>query len=325
MINTNQLLLTRLSGQIDELLSSLISGRDVALLDLPYHHNMGDTLIWEGERQFIKRCARRCVYQGSIFCVNWSKIPSNAVILLHGGGNFGDLWRASAEFRLSVIERFPHQRVVVMPQSVHYKDNNLLARDIEVFLRHPDLWVCVRDRQSYDILKPFGLPHLLLVPDMALAIDPKTLEKYIQPASPRVLFLKRTDQEFQADPAYAHIQSLPLPVEVSDWPSMSNPLLPQQQRLFNLLRKRRWRFCADWYANHFFRPATIARATEFISRYAAVYTTRLHGGILAVLTGRPLFLFDNSYGKNTAVFNTWLKDAKNVWRAEFKDICPPGK
>jgi pyruvyl transferase EpsO len=68
----------------------------------------------------------------------------------------------------------------------------------------------------------------------------------------------------------------------------------------------------DWYANKIFMPTLLARGIRFMAGYKYVYTTRLHGAILAVLLKKQIVFFDNSYGKNYAIYNTWLRGFENV-------------
>ena len=47
---------------------------------------------------------------------------AGGTILLHGGGNFGDLWPIYQRFREHVIAAFPDHRIVQLPQTVHFRD-----------------------------------------------------------------------------------------------------------------------------------------------------------------------------------------------------------
>ena len=63
---------------------------------------------------------------------------------------------------------------------------------------------------------------------------------------------------------------------------------------------------------HIYRKEMCKRGVEFISTYKTVYTTRLHGMILASLLGKETFFFDNSYGKIKSFYDTWLHDTDNI-------------
>jgi exopolysaccharide biosynthesis predicted pyruvyltransferase EpsI len=47
---------------------------------------------------------------------------------------------------------------------------------------------------------------------------------------------------------------------------------------------------------------------SFLSKHEYIYTTRLHGAILALLLGKRFFLINNNYGKNKNFFETWLTE-----------------
>ena len=75
-------------------LSPIISHKNVMHLDIPCHSNIGDLLIDLGTEKFINDCNATCLERYSAFDINRLKnkqAASSTVLLLHGGGNFGDL------------------------------------------------------------------------------------------------------------------------------------------------------------------------------------------------------------------------------------------
>ena len=81
---------------------SLLIDNDYILVDLPYHSNIGDVLIWEGERQFLSKLPYKCLYKASMYTYKKPKVDRNTIVLIHGGGNWGDVWRGSQEFHLNI-------------------------------------------------------------------------------------------------------------------------------------------------------------------------------------------------------------------------------
>ncbi len=315
----NSILLKELSVKTEQILKELIGNNRVVLLDVPYHVNIGDTLIWEGARQCLKRLKIECLATFSKDDVCWNKIPKDAVILCNGGGNFGDLWRSAQAFRLEVLSRYPNNRVVFMPQSVCYKSQDLLKEDCKLIAKHSDCWVLVRDRQSFSMLESYIPKQLLLVPDMAFSIDPNTLTSYKLAEKNEVLFLKRIDKEFQ-NGDYSIVQQLDLPIVESDWPTMNKKrsLITELLVLFiRILRKLHLKRFLPFYINKIFRPYLIKEGVKLVSKSKEVYTTRLHTCLLAFILGKKVYVFDNSYGKNRAVVQTWLSQADNVFFEEI--------
>lgn len=310
-----------LKTKIHEALIPLVD-HDYVLWDCPYYSNIGDTLIWEGERAFLKKLPYKCLDYASNVTCTFPELSPDVIILLQGGGNFGDLWRVHQEFRLEIIKRYPGHRIIMFPQSVYYRDENLMKRDAQEMARHPDLILCARESTSYISLKETFRNQILLVPDMAFCIPLNYLKPHCRREKDKALFLKRRDKELSTGYFY------PQNMECRDWPSMERRMWKMflfEKSLGMTLRLNKWGLnyfykmgsgVINWYAQHFLRPALVKTGVEFLSRYRYVYTTRLHVMILSILLGKECTFFDNSYGKNSAFYETWLKDLPEVKRAE---------
>lgn len=86
-----------LREKIRDSLTPLIT-HNYVLLDLPYYDNIGDTLIWEGTREFLKTLPYKCLYYASKDSFRYRELPPEAIILLSGG----QFWRLiSATLRIS--------------------------------------------------------------------------------------------------------------------------------------------------------------------------------------------------------------------------------
>lgn len=295
---------------------------DYVLWDVPYYNNIGDVLIWEGERSFLKESKHQCLDFASAGTCRFPKLSPDAVILLGGGGNFGDLWRWFQEFRLEVIRRYPENRIIIFPQSVYYDDVGVMQSDAELMSCHQKLIICAREQQSYGLLKANFRNEIIFVPDMAFCIPLEDLRRWAIKGHGRVLYLKRMDKELAEDWVF------PAGAEVRDWPSMEKKPLPlffleKGLGLKRHLEKYKLNFLSvwltgwiDWYADRVVRPHLVKMGVKFLSGYKYVYTTRLHVMILSVLLGKECEFLDNSYGKNSAFYDTWLKDLPGVKRAE---------
>lgn len=298
---------------------------DYVLLDCPYHSNIGDILIWRGEQAFLDSLPFRCLHQSSrhTFDRRIGIRPADT-ILLHGGGNFGDLWNGHQRFRLEVIALYPDNPIVVMPQTVHYRDRSLMARDAEIMARHRNLTICARDSVSYALLKENFRNNIVLVPDMAFCIDEQELRRWELPVSRGGVYVERRDQELAADAADRASAGY-YGAEKRDWPTFERRdcrtlLLMGMLRVVRLARKSRltrpiarlFSRLADRYARRRYVGCMVKTGVRFLSPYQKVYTTRLHAGILSILLGRPCRFIDNSYGKNSSFYDTWLSDTDGV-------------
>lgn len=292
-------------------LTPLISDSYV-LWDLPYYTNIGDILIWEGTENFLKQLSSQCISKCSYQTFSYKPLPKDTTILLQGGGNFGDLWRVHQEFRLKIVELYPDNKIIILPQSVHYQDTKILERDAELMGKHSNLTICVRDTKSWDILGSyFYKNNLLLLPDMAFCISQQTLNQYSGKSTSKVLYLKRNDIEFCAKNYESYIiEDLHL-VDIRDWPTMEFIYI-RFKILGKLINFQQYKL-ANAFASIFLKTYLIKKGGRFLCRYNKIYTTRLHVAILAILLNKPFVFFDNSYGKNRFFYETWLKDLDNIY------------
>ncbi len=233
------------------------------------------------------------------------------MVLLNGGGSFGDLWREAQDFRLKVAEAYPENRIVILPQSVYYEDAALMRNDAEILARHPRLTICARDTHSEAILREHFRNDVILLPDMAFCIDMENLPHDSKTAD-GVLLIRRNDKEALA-------ADFPADAVVADWPTMerTSPVLWTINKLSGLcardIMRRAMGSVADRLAMNIMRPYNIRKGVELLQPYDRVYSTRLHGAILSVLLDKPeTFIFDNSYGKNSSFYNTWLQGTEGV-------------
>lgn len=299
----------QLRRQIVDALVPLIDD-DYVLLDVPYHENIGDYLIWEGEERFLSQIPHKCLYRASCKTYRKPKIGKNVVVLLQGGGNWGDVWREYTEFKKRVISDFPDNRVLILPNTVHYKDESLFVEDMRFLQAHSHVVFCARDRRSYERLMNAGLKdRVLMLPDFAFFLS------YDKPSSGcGNLFLRRDDLEFKQDEGYS--RSLPAQYDVKDWPTFEKRsllyALRPTQRFWKYIDRfgivNRWFDCLE---HTYILPYTIREGVHLLSKYETVFSTRMHGAILAALLGKRVVMFDNSYGKNQQFYDSWLSDLDN--------------
>lgn len=282
---------------------------DYVYLDLPYHQNIGDLLIWEGTEQFLSHVPFRCLRRASKDTFDYPLLDERTCILLHGGGNFGDLWSEHQDFRLKVMEHYPENRIIILPQTVYYQDGERAAKEMGIMGRHKHLVVCARDKVSYAKLKSC-LPEaeVLLLPDMAFCISGLVVESA---KAERTLLVKRSDKELLQNLDYQGRMEVQGGLDVLDWPSYENPEDKVQKEFWRLKEVgdvKVW----EKYAKDVFLPHYIKEGVKFVSHYEKVYTTRLHVAILCMLLHKPVTLFDNIYGKNRDFYDTWLKSVRRV-------------
>lgn len=302
--------LGRLRTVMLEVLRPLVhAGEPVALLDYPNHSNVGDSAIWLGERAWLAQLGvERLVYtnEASLYCRRTlARAIGRGTILLHGGGNFGDVWPYHQLFREKVVRDFPDNPIVVLAQSVHFRDETQLDRAASVFNAHPRLTLLVRDQESADRLRGRFEAPVHLCPDPALFLDLR--ERRAAPVQD-VLLLARTDHESAGqlrqalgalEPVDWLTEPMTLPLRFADalkWLTAQAPcrLDPLRRTLAGLY---------DGMA-----ATRVARGCALLSRGRVVVTDRLHAHIICVLMGVPHVLLDNAYGKLTRFHRLWTHD-----------------
>src|SRR5215510_13090808 len=84
----------RLRTIIHSVMENFASGQQYALLDFPNHSNVGDSAIWAGERVYLRQYWGRdpsYVCEHNLDTRALADAIDDGPILLHGGGNFGDV------------------------------------------------------------------------------------------------------------------------------------------------------------------------------------------------------------------------------------------
>jgi pyruvyl transferase EpsO len=297
----------QLRSIIKKELTPLIS-HDYWLLEVPYYPNVGDALIWKGELDFLKRMPYRCKGTSSYETPIPSTIKKDDVILLQGGGNFGDLWEHPQNYRNKVIERYPDNSIIILPQSAYWENEQNMITCAEFMKKHMNVIICARDNYTYELLRRNFRNQILLVPDMAFCID--TTEWDRPKLSQKTLLLKRSDKEQKT---YAEIENLMLEknLTICDWLPFSEDAW---QKDWLRRTKKYFPFLNSWYAQHFYLPYMVHSGVQLIGSHKKIYSTRLHAAILSILLGKgnDLIWFDNSYGKNFNFYETWLSDLDGI-------------
>ncbi len=304
---------------------------DYCLLDVPNHINVGDQLIWQGEKDYLKRLPFNILYEASLNYFSYKKIPKKGIILLHGGGNFGDLWSGPPSFRRKIIEIYKDRKIIIFPQTVFYKNDTNLKNDALVYSQHPNLTICVRDAVSYQIIKHnFPKNNVLLLPDMAFCSD---YSKFILDGEVNnVLYLERLDVELNEKKKYLLNTIYKIEakrnVVVGDWPTFEYDKKNNENFLYKVANYIKYNFEKTalpilhkipgiidpvyGFSKRDLKAEYIKDGIKFINQFDTIYTTRLHGAILSILLAKKVKIIDNTYGKNGNFYNAWLSDLEEV-------------
>jgi pyruvyl transferase EpsO len=236
------------------------------------------------------------------------RIPKDAIVVLQGGGNFGDLYPVHQRFREEVVQSFPHNRIVVLGQSVHFSSAEEMDRSAAIFGRHEDLVLCVRDPRSMQLVKGRFTQHVHLVPDMAHQLwTPVARADEDRPT----LVCLRTDKEA---PYHAHAGGSE---NSFDWLDF----IPRWScRVFGRIL---WLHRLEGYSGKNLGARSVwyqycgllhAHMESVFRGFGDVVTNRLHGVIFAALLGKRVRYIDNVYGKVGGYAETWLQNSDRLAR-----------
>ena len=145
-------LIESLRRAIDHILGPILAGtRRVALLDFPTHANVGDSAIWLGTLAYLRKKGKVVCYSCDHDTYSRDTLAErldDGIILLSGGGNFGDIWKQPQRLREQVVRDFPDSTIVQLPQTIMFRDESELARARAIFDAHSSLTLLVRDRRA---------------------------------------------------------------------------------------------------------------------------------------------------------------------------------
>lgn len=287
---------------------------DVFYFDYPLHLNVGDLLIYHGTEQFFKDhhinvTLKRCEYDMDINEIK-QKITPNTTILLHGGGNFGDLYPQHQKIREAMIEHFPNNRIIVLPQTLYFKDEKNLEKSAALFRQHNDCHLLARDERTFETFKQFS-PNVYLSPDMAHELY-GTLSTKNNQTGEQLYFLRKDIEASQVEKNI--LATLPANANVKDWDDilsgMDDIVLAISWRLDKFANKHNWGWLKNlchqfWFS---YTKGIVNRVAKVFLQNDKVTTTRLHGHIFSCLLEIPNQVCDNSYGKNSGYAKLWTKD-----------------
>lgn len=305
-------LMAGLASQHD-ILVDLIGGRPLHYVDFPVHGNVGDLLIMHGTLAFFRKNNLMPRLSAPAFSYEPEWINQGEVIVFHGGGNFGDLYAeyGMQPLREHVVSTRPENRIIVLPQTIHFSSAAARQRSAKLFRNHPDVHICVRDHASYQIAQEFS-DYVYLLPDMA-----HQLYRIIPVAPARVrgtLLISRMDDEKNNAASAMQFDA----VATTDWPLLvgaSERHIAAFRRGMRVMHG----FGMGWLGNKVlsglwagYSGRLITNAIKLFSAHEHIITDRLHGHILACLMDKPNTVLDNSYGKNSSYVSAWTANSALV-------------
>lgn len=303
-----------------DVLAALIGTDHVHYLDVPMHRNIGDLLIMLGTLRFFKRHQIKVAFKAPYFSYRARWAGRKDVIVFQGGGNFGDLYEGPQEIRQRLTQQLPKNRIVILPQTIHFRSRRAYDECCSAFSRHPDLHICVRDHLSYELALPMSR-NVYLLPDLAHQLWPI---QRLRPAENRHLAVMRDDEERVASSVTGYDVRL-------DWRELVGSGNKYRIRIARsvllglyLARMKREHLSSQLDLWIDYAGRLVSDAVDLFSRFDVITTDRLHAHILACLMGIPNTVLNNSYGKNYSYVNAWT-GLSNIVQFGQLQCCTSGK
>lgn len=263
----------------------------IIIFGSPIHGNLGDHAISCAERVFIEKHFPECgvVEVSSLsYCYSPSDyqkvISPDDILMITGGGFLGDLWENEDIFVKNVIQSFPNNSIIVMPQSVFFRNEEKLFETQRFLSNYPNLFLFAREVNSFQLFcNLYEKKRVFLVPDMVLSLERKTDQHLLRNG---ILLCFRRDKE---KTMHSSLEKL-----ICD-SILSNSI---KYRYIDTVDPRIISFKA--------RNKQLNKKLDAFSKAELVITDRLHGMIFSVITHTPCIAIDNLSRKVSGVYE-WIK------------------
>lgn len=264
----------------------------VFLLGTPFHCNLGDHAIALAELEFFARLGYYVVEIPSQlvdkYLDTWKDLIGRKRIYVHGGGFVGSLWPEEEEMMERIIESFPQNEIVILPQTVYFDNVDARVTHLNELLgKHGNVVLCARESYSYR----FACQHLhrakvILVPDMVLSAN---WFDHAPAAKNNVVFCMRRDLEKTISEA-----------TVEKLQALVSRYYPNAKVMFTDTVGK------DMIYPHM-RKRKLKKKLAVFASAKLVITDRLHGMVLSAMTNTPTLVFSNCNYKVKGIYD-WISN-----------------
>ncbi|MGJ7919509.1 polysaccharide pyruvyl transferase family protein [Neobacillus sp. LXY-4] len=265
----------------------------IFVMQTPQHGNLGDHGIAYAQKDFLLKNINDFEYIEIPFEEVFKKartikkmITSEDLIVIHGGGNIGDMYLYEELTRRFIVSYFKNVRIISFPQTISFS-NTLLGKiallgSKRVYRKNKNFFIVARESKSYEIMKKeFGEEKVLMTPDIVLSLN-----KRGENDRKGIVTCLRNDVEQKIDNSFKndllkHLKEKYQNVKVSDTRVDYRIFISQRNEELQII----------WET---FRNAEV------------VLTDRLHGMIFCAITGTPCIVFNNFNHKIEYSYKNWL-------------------
>ncbi|PPL00252.1 polysaccharide pyruvyl transferase family protein [Parapedobacter indicus] len=269
----------------------------IIVFQTPTHSNIGDHAIAEAQYLFISdNFPDYCYIE-----INQTLMPefikkykqfirASDILVLHGGGNFGNEYMREENLRRMVVSEFPENKIVIFPQTIYYSEDELgkseLKKTKELFINHKKLILTAREQVSYDLMKTyFPTNKVILTPDIVLYLS----KNYLFERQYGLEVIRADQESILSNRAKDEIHTL-----LED---NFEEVIVSDMHIENYGKA---------YTSKQRAPIVENKFRQFARAKLAI-TDRLHGMVFATVTGTPCIVFSN-YNQKVSGTHRWIKD-----------------
>lgn len=272
--------------------------RRIIYFELPCFDNLGDHAIAYATCEVLEKIAKETGNMQLFVIPGWKtvtaisllkrQIGKDDVIVCQGGGNFGSLYEFASVYRRKVLKAFWQNKIVIMPQTVYYEDDEKgqkeLEKDKAAIKRCRDITVLAREEKSFELFGKYfgdcGLAGRYLVHDIVSRLEVQSEECDRN----GIILCLRSDKESnltagQKSRLMEETEKTGLPVRITDT-------------------------CINHEISDSEREKTLFSKLKLFSEAELVLTDRLHGMLFSLITRTPCIVLGNNHHKVYGTFRT---------------------
>lgn len=292
-------------------------GATVGLFNAPDYPNVGDSAIFLGTLAYLKQRKANVTY----ICATRNydskaaqKALDGGIVLLQGGGNFGDAWIAHQTFRERVIRDFPNNQILQMPQSFSFKEPTSIRHAASALESHKNLTLLFRDDVSLELAQKTFNVNIEECCDAAFGLGYLGHKRSPSPKQ-NLLILKRDDPESATAGEFVE--------GTVDWlrerPSIRLRALLSDLRFIRTNNQTSRARCMTKTLENL-ASMRVDYGCNLLSKGHVVVTDRLHASIMSGLLGIPCVMIGDRHGKLLNFYQKWLADTDLVmWSTSFAE------
>lgn len=266
--------------EIENLIQKYGKVKKVIYLSTPNHGNLGDQGIVIAIKKLLEDFFKDLLILEFLYSeyernkeIIEKLINQDDLVIIHGGGNFGNLWLTEENQRRDIVKRFPNNKIIVMPQSISFTNDEEGAKELKIsqsiYSQHKNFNIITRDNKSYQYGREyFPNNKVFLAPDSVLY-----LEDWYKRENKRdgVILTLRSDKE----------------------KSLSNEKI---DKIISFLENRNINYRKDDTVKNYgidskTREYEVKEMLRKISSAKVNITDRFHGVIFSVITNTPVIAF----------------------------------